>query len=64
MVKGYDGKLRYFKKNRIEIYKKMNKWIKELGNNTVPVYLCMESAQVWKQVFGKNVNHNLLTKYR
>jgi spore photoproduct lyase len=46
-----DGKLRYFQPLRIEMYRKMLRWIRR-GAPTVKVYLCMESKHVWEQVFG------------
>ncbi len=51
-VIGYDGKLRYFRPQRVQIYKNMAKWIQELGSPEVPTYLCMESQEVWQDVFG------------
>jgi spore photoproduct lyase len=46
-----DGKLRYFQPLRIEMYRKMARWIRRVAP-TVKIYLCMESRQVWEQVFG------------
>ena len=46
-----DGKLRYFQPLRVEMYRKMVGWIRR-GAPTVRVYLCMESKEVWEQVFG------------
>ncbi len=50
-IKGLDGKARYFKPIRIEIYsymyEKLNDWYSDLG-----IYLCMESDDVWKSSFG------------
>ena len=46
-----DGKLRYFQPLRIQIYRKMLGWIRHAAP-TVKVYLCMESKEVWQQVFG------------
>jgi len=50
-VPGLDGKMRYFKPIRVEMYSKLseelNKWHKDLG-----IYLCMESDDVWRQSFG------------
>lgn len=45
-----DGKYRYLQKTRVEIYR----WfISNLSQITrAPVYLCMESAAVWKAVYG------------
>jgi spore photoproduct lyase len=48
---GRDGKLRYFRPIRVEMFKKMHRWI--TGYSTeFPVYLCMESDVVWRQAFG------------
>ncbi len=48
---GADGKMRYFKPLRIEMYRHM---IACLGRYLDPerIYLCMESQDVWQQVFG------------
>lgn len=48
---GLDGKMRYFKPKRIEIYQRMVSWIREFAPD-IPLYLCMESQDVWKKVFG------------
>jgi spore photoproduct lyase len=46
-----DGKLRYFQPLRVEMYRQMLGWIRREAP-TVNVYLCMESKEVWEQVFG------------
>ncbi|MET0501708.1 MAG: spore photoproduct lyase family protein [Candidatus Binatia bacterium] len=46
-----DGKLRYFQPLRVDMYRKMLGWIRRIAP-TVKVYLCMESKEVWEQVFG------------
>ena len=46
-----DGKLRYFQPLRVEMYRKMLRWIRRAAP-TVKVYLCMESKEVWQQIFG------------
>jgi len=46
-----DGKLRYFQPQRIQMYRKMIQWIRRFAP-TVQIYLCMESKEVWQQVFG------------
>ncbi len=53
LVTGYDGKLRYFRKQRKEIYCFMRDSIQNLGNSSVPIYLCMESKELWQDVFGE-----------
>ncbi len=50
-IRGMDGKLRYFKPLRIDIYAKvkamLDEWSEDLG-----LYLCMETEEVWKRSFG------------
>lgn len=46
-----DGKLRYFQPLRVSMYRKMLKWMRRAAP-TAKVYLCMESREVWQQVFG------------
>ena len=51
LLPGADGKMRYFKPLRTEMYTKMVGWIQRGMPNT-PIYLCMESPVVWRKVFG------------
>jgi spore photoproduct lyase len=46
-----DGKLRYFQPLRVAMYRKMLGWIRRAAP-MVKLYLCMESKEVWQQVFG------------
>ena len=50
-VSGLDGKLRYFKPIRVEMYarvfERLRRWHNDLG-----IYLCMESGDVWEQSLG------------
>jgi spore photoproduct lyase len=46
-----DGKLRYFHPLRVQMYRQMLRWIRRAAP-IVPVYLCMETKEVWRQVFG------------
>jgi len=48
---GKDSKFRYLREIRVEMYQKMVDWLKEIDPNLF-VYLCMESREVWDQVFG------------
>jgi spore photoproduct lyase len=50
-VPGLDGKMRYFKPLRIDLYRSLVRWIKTLAPN-VTAYFCMEDNQVWEQSFG------------
>jgi len=53
-IKGMDGKLRYFKPSRIDIYKTIVGMIRKRAKQ-VTLYLSMESPEVWEQVFGDPV---------
>jgi len=48
---GKDGKFRYLRDIRIELYKKMVGWLREIDPKLF-IYLCMESKEVWEKVFG------------
>jgi len=50
-INGLDGKMRYFKPLRIDLYRKMVSWIRETAPD-VPVYLCMEDDEIWQKSFG------------
>lgn len=50
-IRGLDGKMRYFRDIRLELYR----WMKEALHGwdpTLCVYLCMEGPWIWKHVFG------------
>ena len=49
---GPDGKYRYFKKLRIALYKKIVQWIRAFAPDMF-IYFCMESPEVWQEVFGE-----------
>ncbi|MGD8226600.1 MAG: DNA photolyase [Desulfobacteraceae bacterium] len=50
-VPGLDGKMRYFKPIRMDLYgfmgEKLDQWHKDLG-----LYLCMESDEIWQKSLG------------
>ncbi len=51
LVTGLDGKLRYFKGLRIEMYSRLRQWLAPVFPQAA-IYLCMESPAVWQAVFG------------
>lgn len=51
LVPGLDGKLRYFRPLRVQIYRKVYDEIRR-RDPRVAVYLCMESPEVWKESLG------------
>ena len=50
-ISGLDGKMRYFKPLRIELYRKMVSFIKKFAPD-VTIYLCMEDDETWQKSFG------------
>ena len=56
-IPGLDGKLRYFKPIRLELYafmaEMLSTWHRDLG-----LYLCMESHDVWEKALGWSPGHS------
>ncbi len=50
-VPGMDGKMRYLQDIRLEMYRKMTRWFKDLMPG-VFVYFCMENSRSWQASFG------------
>ena len=50
-ISGLDGKMRYFKPLRIDLYRKMAACIREYAPD-VMIYLCMEDEEVWQKSLG------------
>lgn len=46
-----DGKMRYFRPLRADMYAKMWGWIRRCAPEA-PLYLCMETQTLWQQTFG------------
>lgn len=51
LLPGPDGKIRYFKPLRTEMYAKMHAWIRRYTPDT-GLYLCMESQEIWQRALG------------
>ena len=52
MIKGRDGKLRYFRPLRLELYRTVISFLKEKGGSIIPLYFCMESESIWRDILG------------
>lgn len=50
---GKDGKFRYFRPLREQMFREMVRWIRG-ESEKVQIYLCMESPEVWRAAFGEN----------
>jgi spore photoproduct lyase len=51
LIRGYDGKYRYFKPQRLEMFRYMKKQIREKISREIPLYLCMEDLEAWEDIF-------------
>ncbi len=56
-IKGMDGKTRYFRPQRVALYKHVYESIRKKWKN-VFIYFCMENPTVWKDVMGKSPKSN------
>ena len=56
-VKGLDGKMRYFRPARTEIYRKVYALLRERWKD-VFIYFCMENKAVWQDVMGFSPEDN------
>ena len=50
-ITGLDGKMRYFKPLRLELYQKIISCIRRYAPD-VFIYFCMEDDEVWRQAMG------------
>lgn len=51
LVPGIDGKYRYFKTIRQDIYRKMISWLKTYSSEQM-IYFCMENPEIWEKILG------------
>ncbi len=52
-IRGLDGKFRYFKPHRLEMLFFTAERLREGLGREVPLYLCMESSEIWRRVLKK-----------
>jgi spore photoproduct lyase len=50
LIKGHDGKYRYYKPLRLELFHYTSRQIRALVSQEVPLYLCMEDKEVWQEI--------------
>ncbi len=54
-IMGRDGKLRYFKPLRLELFQSVAGLVRKWGGSEIPFYLCMEGREIWREgVIGKS----------
>lgn len=52
MVPGLDGKRRYLRPLRVQMFRTLGAWVREMAGEDPLLYLCMESSEVWKEALG------------
>jgi spore photoproduct lyase len=50
-VPGLDGKMRYFRDLRVEMYRHLGQLLREVSPDLC-IYLCMESEDIWREALG------------
>jgi spore photoproduct lyase len=53
LIRGEDGKLRYFKPLRLQLYRAVVDQIQSRAGDRIPLYFCMESGEIWRKVLKK-----------
>lgn len=61
MLLAPDGKLRYFRHRRVEMYRSLRAWL-ESAFPGAATYLCMESPRVWREVYGLTLDRKALAR--
>jgi len=51
-IEGLDGKSRYFRTLRVEMYRHLYGLLKKHADPATCIYLCMENNEIWREVFG------------
>jgi spore photoproduct lyase len=51
-IEGLDGKARYFRSLRVEMYQYLYKQLQQYAAPKTCIYLCMENNEIWQEVFG------------
>jgi spore photoproduct lyase len=51
-IEGLDGKSRYFRDNRVKLYRAIYERLKRYAANDTCIYFCMESDEIWREVMG------------
>ena len=51
-IEGLDGKARYFRTLRVEMYKYLYERLLQYAAPETCIYLCMENNEIWQEVFG------------
>lgn len=58
LIRGMDGKMRYPKPLRLDMYRTVYDALHQYGSEDLFIYFCMESAEIWERVMGWSPDHN------
>lgn len=58
LIRGMDGKMRYPKPLRLDMYQTVYNALHEFGGKDLFIYFCMESAEIWERVMGWSPDSN------
>jgi len=58
LIRGMDGKMRYPKPLRLEMYRTVYDALREYGSKDLFIYYCMESAEIWERTMGWSPESN------
>jgi len=58
LIRGMDGKMRYPKPLRLEMYRTIYQALHHYGGPDLFIYFCMESAEIWERVMGWSPESN------
>lgn len=51
-IEGLDGKSRYFRDNRVQLYRFVYTELKRWAAENTCIYFCMESDEIWREIMG------------
>lgn len=58
LIRGMDGKMRYPKPLRLEMYRIVYNALRSFGSKDLFIYFCMESEEIWERVMGWSPESN------
>ncbi len=58
LIRGMDGKMRYPKPLRLEMYRTVYNALRSYGSKDLFIYFCMESAEIWERTMGWSPQSN------
>jgi len=58
LIRGMDGKMRYPKPLRLDMYKTVYDTLRKQGGDDLFIYFCMESAEIWERTMGWSPESN------